>query len=51
MICRDQKYQGETPLDYQYTFNFLKNEEQKGKINLFQGCVLVGGVWAQGKRE
>jgi hypothetical protein len=36
------KYQSETPLNYQYTLN-LKNEEQEGKIGLFQGWVPVGG--------
>jgi hypothetical protein len=47
MIYTDLKYQGETPLDYQYTL--LKNEGQEGKIGLFQKWVPVVGRCAQGK--
>jgi hypothetical protein len=39
MIYTGLKYQGKTPLDYQYT---LKNEGQEGKIVLFWRWVLMG---------
>jgi hypothetical protein len=44
MIYTGLKYQGETPLDYQYTLK--KNEGQEGKIDFFQGWVIVGEGWA-----
>jgi hypothetical protein len=46
----DLKYQGKSPLDYQYTLNF-KNDRQEGKINLLWGWLPVGKGWAQEKRE
>jgi hypothetical protein len=45
------KYQGETPLDHQYTLNKKKMREgQEGKINLFWGGYLWKVV-AQRKGE
>jgi hypothetical protein len=47
MIYINLKYQGETPLDYQYILSLKKNRRAGGKINLFQGRVPVGRGRAQ----